>query len=142
MKNLIGRVLTSLLLGVLTLGSIAHAQGAERVIKVNIPFDFTAGNYLLPAGRYSLKRTEPWLLELRDSEGRFLANALTQSVQTLTGPDQPKLRFDHVGGQYILTQVWQESDSLGQQILRPRSAILAVRRPSRHVQTAEVGNPR
>jgi hypothetical protein len=142
MKNLVERVVASFLLGVLTLGSIAQAQRTERVIKVSIPFDFRVGSQIFAAGHYSLVRIQPSLLELRDSEGRVLANVLTQSVQTLTVPARPKLRFDSEGGQHVLTQVWQEDELIGQQVVQSKSATRAVQKYSGHVQTAEVGNPR
>jgi hypothetical protein len=142
MKNMVARVFTSLLLGVLMLGSAAQAQQSQRVIKANIPFDFVVGDRIFPAGRYSLVRIGPSLLELRDSDGHVLANVLTQSVLTLSTPASPKLRFDAEGGRHVLTQVWQENESIGQQIPQSKSVTRAVRKRSGHVQTAEVGNSR
>ena len=93
MKNLVGRIVTSLLLSILALGS-AQGQRSERIIQANIPFDFAVGSRFFPAGHYSLVRSQPWQLELRDSEGRVLVNLLTQSVQTsdCTGPAQAGVR--------------------------------------------------
>jgi hypothetical protein len=142
MKSQVGRVFASLLLSVLMLGSALHAQSTERVIKANIPFDFVVGNEVFPAGRYSVALVGPVMLELRDSRGRALINVLTQSVQTLATSDRPKLRFDSKSGQNVLTQVWQEGHEIGQQVLRSKSAPVAVRRGSGHVQTAEASNPR
>lgn len=142
MKNRVGRVVTSLLLGVLMLGATAQAQRHERIIKANIPFDFVVGNETFPAGRYSVALIGPVFLELRDSNGRALTNVLTQSVQTSAEPAQPKLRFDSEGGQHVLTQVWQEGESTGQQILQSKTAIRAVQKRSGRVQTAEASNPR
>ena len=142
MKNRVGRAFASLLLGVLMLGSTVHAQRTERIIKANIPFDFVVGNEIFPAGHYSVALVGPVLLELRDSQGRALINVLTQSVQAPATPGQPKLRFDNEGGQIVLTQVWQGGNEIGQQILRSRSATVAFRRRSGHVQTAEASNPR
>jgi len=142
MKKRIARSFASLLFGVLTLGLSARAQHPERSIKANIPFDFTVGGRTFPAGRYRLVRVDPSVLELRDSEGRMLANVLTQSVQSLNAPSEPKLLFDSEGGGHVLTQVWQEDETIGQQILASRSVTRAVQKPSRHVQTAQVGNPR
>jgi len=142
MKNRVGLVLASLLLGVLTLGSTARAQRTERIVKADIPFDFVLGNEIFPAGRYSVVITSSGLLELHDSAGRVLANLLTHSVQGKADPDRPRLRFDSEGGQHILTQVWQQGDETGQQILRAKSPGLAVRKRSGRVQTAEMGNPR
>jgi hypothetical protein len=141
MTNRVGRVFTSLLLGVLMLGSTVHAQRIERIIKANIPFDFVVGSEIFPAGHYSVALIGP-LLELRDSQGRALINVLTQSVQAPATPGQPKLRFNKEGGQIVLIQVWQEGNEIGQQVLRSKSATVAVRRGSGHVQTAEAGNPR
>jgi hypothetical protein len=142
MKNRVVRVFASLLLSVLMLGSALYAQNTERVIKANIPFDFVVSNEVFPAGRYSVALVGPVMLELRDSRGRALINVLTQSVQTLATSDRPKLRFDKEGGQNVLTQVWQEGHEIGQQVLRSKSATVAVRRGSGHVQTAEANNPR
>jgi hypothetical protein len=142
MKNRVGRIVTSLLLGILMLGSTVHAQRNERVIKANIPFDFVVGSQTFPAGRYSVALIGPVLLELRDSEGRALTNVLTHSVQASAEPARSKLRFESEGGLHVLTQVWQEGDDIGQQILQPKSAVRAVQKRSGHVQTAEASNPR
>jgi hypothetical protein len=142
MKNRVGIVVASLLLSVLTLGSTGLAQRTERVVKANIPFDFVLGKESFPAGRYSVVITPSKLLELRDSEGRVLANVLTQSVQGPADPARPRLRFDSEGGQHMLTQVWQQGEETGQQIVRPKSPSLAVRKRSGRVQTAAVGTPR
>lgn len=142
MKNRVGRIVTSLLLGILVLGSTVHAQPNERIIKANIPFDFVVGSETFPAGRYSVALIGPVFLELRDSEGHTLTSVLTHSVQASTEPARPKLRFDSQGGLHVLTQVWQEGDDIGQQILQSKSAVRAVQKRSGHVQTAEASNPR
>lgn len=142
MKNPVGQVLASILLGVLTLGSTVHAQHTQRTVKANIPFDFVVGGELFPAGHYSLVFIGPVLLELHDSEGRALANVLTHSVQASTQSARPRLLFESEAGQHVLTQVWQEGDFTGLQILQPKSGTLAVQKRSGHVQTAQVGNPR
>jgi hypothetical protein len=140
--NRVGRVFASLLLSILMLGSVLYAQRTERVMKANIPFDFVVGNEIFPAGQYSVVLIGPVLLELRDSRGRALINVLTQSVQKLAASDRPKLHFENEDGQNVLTQVWQEGHKIGQQVVRSRSATIAVRRGSGHVQTAEASNPR
>ena len=142
MKKLIARSVTSILLSVLSLGLLAQAQSNERTIKANIPFEFSVGNRIFPAGSYALVRVAPFLLELRDPEGRVLANVLTQSVQSQTAPAQPRLLFDSEAGGHALTQVWQENEFIGQRLLPSKSATRAVQKGSRHVQTAQVNNLR
>ena len=142
MKSRVTRVFASLLLSVLMLGSALHAQRTERIIKANIPFDFVVGHEIFPAGQYKVALVGPVLLELRDSRGRALTSVLTESVQAPATPSRPKLKFEKDGDQNVLTQVWQEGDETGQQVLRSKSATVAVRRASGHVQTAEASNPR
>ena len=142
MKNLVGRIVTSLLLSILALSAVAQGQGSEQIIRANIPFDFAVGSRFFPAGQYSLVRSQPWQLELRDSEGRVLVNLLTQSVQTSTAPARPKLVFESQDRRHLLTQVWQENESIGQQILQSKWGSDDVRKRSGHVQTAKAGNPR
>jgi len=141
MKNLVERTLTALLLGVLSLGYTAQAQHITRVIKVNIPFEFSVGGQTFSAGHYSLVSSTPSLLELRDAEGHALTTVLTNSVQALKGPASPKLQFHNQDGQHVLVQVWQADDSIGQQLQPPKSLIQLAKRRSTHVQTAEVGKP-
>jgi hypothetical protein len=141
MKNLVTRTLTSLLLGVLSLGYTAQAQRIERVIDVNIPFEFNVGNQTFLAGRYSLVSLTPSLLELRDAEGRTLTTVLTNSIQTLNATAAPKLQFHNQDGRYVLGQVWQADDSIGQQLPPTQSLTQVAKRRSRHVQTASAARP-
>jgi hypothetical protein len=145
MKSQTGRILVSLFLGTLILGILgptAHAQRVTRLIDADIPFDFTVGSQVFPAGRYGLKTIEPSQLELRDTAGHVLARVLTQSVQTFSRPAAPKLVFDSTSGEHVLTQVWQADESIGQEIPPSKSVTRAVRKRSGHVQTAEANHPR
>ncbi len=140
MRNLVARTVTSLLLGVLTLGSGAHAQRFERVIKTSIPFEFAVGNRIFPAGDYSLVSTPPALLELRDSHGRTLVKVLTNSAETRDTPAAPTLRFERRDGRYSLAQVWQEHDSVGQELQPLETRAHSAKRHAHDTQTVAVSN--
>ena len=142
MKSKVERAITFLLVSLVMLAPAAYAQRMVRTVKANVPFDFTVGTRVFPAGNYSLVRIDASLLELRDSAGNLLANMLTRSVQASTKPARPKLLFDSQNGRHILIQVWQENEPVGQEILQPKAVIRAVQKGSGHDQTAEVGNPR
>jgi hypothetical protein len=128
MKNLVGRTLTSLLLGVLAFGPAAQAQRIERVIKANIPFEFSVGSKTFPAGRYRLVSVSPAVLQLRDAEDHCLTVVLTNSVETLKAPGYSKLQFYGEDGRYALTEVWQEDFTFGQQLQLPKSMVKVAKR--------------
>jgi hypothetical protein len=141
MKNLVGRTFTSLLLGVLAFGSVAQAQFIERVIKANIPFEFSVDGKTFPAGKYRLVSVSPEVLQLRDAEGRFLTGVLTNSVETLDAPGNPKLRFYGEDGRYVLTEVWH-NDLIGQRLPLPKSLDKVGKRKAGHTEIVAADNSR
>ena len=141
MKNLVGRTLTSLLLGVLSLGPAARAQSIERVIKANIPFEFSVDGKIFPAGKYRLVSVSPEVLQLRDAEGRFLTGVLTNSVETLDAPGNPKLLFYGEDGRYVLTEVWHD-DLIGQRLPLRRSLEKMGKRKAGHTEIVAADNSR
>src|SRR5436189_1251046 len=82
MKYNMGCVLASLFVSVLLLGSFAPAQQLnDHVVTFVVPFEFTIGQKTFSAGSYSLVRTEPYLLELRDADRHSLTQIVTRSVE-------------------------------------------------------------
>jgi len=131
MKNLVGTMLASLLLA-LALGPTAQAQQAQRIMKVNIPFDFSVDGKTFPSGKYRVVSVEPAVLQLRDADDRSLALVLTNAVESANGPGAPKLYFNSESGQYVLTEVWQQNDSIGQQLPLSKSLVRTAKRDSKH----------
>lgn len=127
MKYSIGRVLASLVAGVLLLGAVAQAQLLnDHVVTFAVPFEFTIGAKTFPAGSYSLVRTEPYLLELRDADKRSLTQVVTHSVEALQAPAESKVLFYSQNGRHLLGQVWLGKETLGQEIYRPKNgSVLA-----------------
>ena len=128
MRHLALRLFTPLLLTVLLLAGMGHAQFTDQIIKVNIPFDFEVGNMTFPAGMYSLARTQPHILRLRNSESHVLATLVTGPVETATAPSSPKLDFYFEGGRHILARVWQQDDTIGQELYPGKPATLLAKR--------------
>jgi hypothetical protein len=135
MKSVIAQTLISLLLGVGTLGPTVHAQSTERTIKATIPFEFSVGDKIFPAGNYWLVSTPPAFLQLRDDAGHSLATVLTNSVQSLNATATPKLQFLSEGGHFRLAQVWQGSYPRGQQLQSRKASTKVAKRQSGHTQT-------
>jgi hypothetical protein len=141
MKNLFARTFASLLLGVLTLGHLAQAQQAQRIIKVNIPIEFSVGDREFPAGSYSLASSAPPLLDLRDAKGHTLVRLLTNSVETQTAPASPLLEFISDNGRYSLAEVWQENDLIGRQLPQSKAWAKVAKRHA-HTETIAASNSR
>ena len=138
--KLLGRTLTSLLLFVVYLGTIAYAQTSTSVIKVNIPFEFSVGNRTFPAGNYSLTQPMQHYLELRDERGRTVASAFTSEVDVPGPVSNPKLRFSTAGGLHVLSEVWQAGDPAGQRLMGAKPRTMLAKRHSTEAREAAEGS--
>ena len=124
MKHLIARTLTFLVLAVAGLAVTAPAQStsAIKLVRANIPFEFSLGDKTFPAGDYSLAQPMQHFLELRDSRGKVVAHACIVGIDPSTPLATTKLRFYVSGDQHILAEVWREEDSLGQRLCQAKPA--------------------
>lgn len=143
MKQPMARILTSLLTIVLWAAGSAYAQN-PAVIKVNIPFEFSLGDKTFQPGDYSLVQPLQHFLVLRDARGQTIASTFATGVELSSAPATSKLTFRSVGGQYFLTEVWQQNDTAGLQLHRATSNELnyvAKHRSPEARQTAEGSQP-
>jgi len=111
------RVLRSILaISALFFGvSAAHAQ--QPSLQAAIPFNFVAGNKVLPAGHYSLREwdTSSTVVALRDLD-EPIASFSTTSPCSLNEPAKSsKLVFHRIGNEYFLYQIWVEGETTGRQ---------------------------
>jgi len=124
----IARTITKLLLTVMLFAGLAQAQYATQVAKVDIPFEFSVGKKTLPAGNYSVIRTAPDRLVLRDLRAGVVAILITHSVQAATSRAEPTLVFRTDGGQHVLAQVWFSNSKYGNELAptKPRLTMAKV----------------
>jgi hypothetical protein len=134
--NRIASILTSLSIVVLLFASAARAQYNDRKITATIPFEFIAGNRVLPAGQYVFLRTGANLLQIRNPEGRDLVTVSTGSVQATQLPTATKLRFSTMNGTHVLAQVWGEHEAIGSEIYHARSNVEVAKYPRIHGTSA------
>ena len=139
MKYRIGRALNSLSTTVLLFAGMCHAQQANQVIKVSVPFEFKVGHQSFPAGEYSIATDAPGFLALRDSYGRVLSKVLTNRVESAGQPESSKLEFLSYGDQHVLVQVWRQGETRGYELAQPRrrTLIASGRVPHTEAVTAE-----
>jgi hypothetical protein len=88
------------LVSFVTIGSIS-AQ--ERAVKATVPFDFTVGGKLVPAGTYTISSDSPNRILIRNGDRHvaIFSTAYADGKQSETG----KLVFNKYGNQYFLSEV-------------------------------------
>jgi hypothetical protein len=96
------------------LSIVAAAQcGAQSVgvIQVNIPFEFQAGNRILPAGEYRIERLSAemeGIQLIRQSDGKAATLVTTLPSESKDESAPPRLIFDRYGNEYFLAQIWTD----------------------------------
>ena len=101
------------------LASTRVAQ-AQETMRVNIPFDFVAGNTSLPAGEYSVETSGPThtLLLIDRKDASTSALIITNAAVSAEPQSESKLIFNRYGDRYFLSQVWTAGNSNGRQLLK------------------------
>jgi hypothetical protein len=84
-----------------------HAQNAG--MRVSIPFDFHAGEKLMPAGQYFIQEQGPWVI-LRTADGdKHPAALMTNGVFGADSFRGARLDFHRYGSAYFLNAIWNSS---------------------------------
>jgi hypothetical protein len=108
--------------GMMALTAMATTQVAQAQdrLAVDVPFDFVAGNTPLPAGEYTVQVSAPThsiiLISRKDSNTSAFIN--TNAAVSSQPQSESKLVFNRYGDRYFLSQVWQEGNAEGRQLLK------------------------
>ncbi|MBI1786877.1 MAG: hypothetical protein HYR60_04895 [Acidobacteria bacterium] len=107
-----------------------YAQSSQKLV-VQIPFEFSAGIAVLPAGEYTVETDiVPGVVRLRSTDHKSAAMIISQSVETLKTPNDPKLVFNRYGDQYFLWRVWKAGNNIGKEFRpAPREMEMAAVTP-------------
>jgi hypothetical protein len=97
------RISTIALLTFALFAAWTSAFGQDRVIKANIPFDFTVGDARMPAGEYTISVPFDMVLELRHAGDSAFAIVSSRSHNYANSGS--KLVFDRYGDYYFLRHV-------------------------------------
>ena len=80
--------------------SFAQSNG----VRATVPFDFTVGDKLLPAGTYTIKAQSPHVIVIRNHDKPIaVLTIVNQDVNK--SPDGGKLIFHKYGDQYFLSEI-------------------------------------
>ncbi len=81
----------------------SHASAQEAAVKVDVPFEFTVGNHVLPAGNYRITAHGESLAFDNNDRKAFLFTVAARDDMATDG--KSKLIFDSVHGQYFLRRI-------------------------------------
>jgi len=113
-----------------------YAQSLD--LRATIPFDFRAGNTLMPAGEYQIHEQGPWII-LRSSDGGKQVTTVISNATTGANPHRDaRLEFNRYGNAYFLTTVWSPFSGDGRQVPQTAREKELAKRLSAPAQAASV----
>ena len=120
MQNQIFRTVSAVAFGLLLITSLAYGQSGKLIIQV--PFEFLAGQELMPAGEYTIhvNASQSTVLLRNDAENKAVF-AISRSEQAPRLHERGKLLFRRYGDRYFLSQVWPAGTIYGREL--PQSRI-------------------
>ena len=80
--------------------SFAQSNG----VQATVPFDFTVGNKLLPAGTYTIRQNSEHVIVIKSHDQPIATLSLVYQDGNKS-PDGGKLMFHRYGSQYFLSEV-------------------------------------
>ena len=103
--------------------AVPAAADSFGSIRVDVPFDFTAGHSIFPAGKYTIRTVENTngVIRITSEDGTTSGVLLTNSAESIESKNETALIFHRYGDQYFLFQVWAVGDTIGLEI--PKSSM-------------------
>ena len=126
MKRQAIMVLSTLSLLVTLTATSAHAQSDLR-LEANIPFEFSVGKMILPAGEYTVRYGAQGVLVIQSVDRRASQIFMTISTQASTPRDKSSLVFNQYGNRYFLSSIWTAGDYLGHELRKPHAEMELIR---------------
>jgi hypothetical protein len=107
----------------ITLTAVPAAADSFGSIRVDLPFDFTAGHSIFPAGKYTIRTVENTngVIRITSEDGTTAVFLSTHSAESVQSKDETVVIFHRYGDQYFLFQVWAVGDTIGSEI--PKSSM-------------------
>ena len=128
-------VLTTLSLLVMLTAASVNGQ-SDMHLNVNIPFEFSVGKAILPAGEYTVSCGAQSLLIIQSADRSVSQAFLTISTQAGTTRDESALLFHQYGDRYFLSAVWTAGDYIGHELREPRAERELIRARRARAQSA------
>src|ERR1700726_623868 len=91
--------------------SFAQSNG----VRATVPFDFTVGDKLLPAGTYTIKEQSDHVIVIQNHDKPIGAFSLVNGDGNRS-PNGGKLKFHRYGSQYFLSEILCDQASMNLQV--------------------------
>jgi len=106
----------------LIIAAVSVAAQSPRGKTIQIPFTFTVGDKILPAGNYTVEpyskdNNNVWLIQRRYTNTTALVT--TNPVRANETQEKSTLVFQKIGDQYFLSQIWTGGGNSGRQLRTP-----------------------
>jgi len=108
----------------ITFASGPAAAHSFSLMKVDVPFDFSADHSIFPAGKYTIRSAGQnfnGVIQITSEDGKASVFLTTHSAQSVQSSDDTVVIFHRYGDQYFLFQIWAAGDTIGSEI--PKSSI-------------------
>jgi len=107
---------------VLTVFSALACSGLNAQIvnmSAHIPFDFHAGDKVMPAGEYQIHGEGQWFTLRSLKDRKALTTVVTQSAGSEQANRAASLDFTRLGDTHFLTTIWNGYSADGRQLAAP-----------------------
>ena len=114
----------------ITFAAVPAAADSFGSIRVDVPFEFSAGHSVFPAGKYTIQPAgviSKGVIRITSEDGKTSGVLLTISAESIESKDETALIFHRYGDQYFLFQVWVVGDTIGLEIPKSSTERQAVR---------------
>jgi len=121
MKYLNSRIASLTMVAAAAVLWVAPASAQSTKVRVDIPFEFVAGNSVLPAGQYyvTLDGFPRVLLQgTNEKNGHMVALSGKSETRPASGAAGAKLQFSRYAGTVFLTGVWAPGHEDGKVVAR------------------------
>ena len=120
MKATLLRVTVTLAMVMAFTAVSAYGQGVIKRQSFVVPFEFSVGGKVLPAGEYRVS-SEAQIIRIQSKDGKKVATTLPIRTVGTKPADHVRLTFRRYGDEYQLSQVWL-ADGIGRELKRQRPA--------------------
>jgi len=97
---------------------------SQRLMKVNIPFAFSAENHSLPEGEYLVLTVIPERsIRIVSADGKHTAIVNTLPNYAKSPSESSRLVFHRYGNEYFLAQVWTAGQNVARNPLSSKRAM-------------------